>query len=98
MAREASEPGRCRLGAPVLVSGIVQPSVNWRLEAQESPDLGRAEILAVCFSPKAAEGQSASGMRGIFSAVQALEDICIVLPIVGAIHRCMAGGGAKSGE
>ena len=38
-----------------------------------------------------------SGMRGIFSAVRALEDTCIVPPLVGAIHRRIAGGGAKPG-
>ena len=39
-------------------------------------------------------------MRGIFSAVCALEDMCIVAPIVGAIHKRIAeggGGGAKPG-
>ena len=62
-------------------------------------DLGMAEVLAVCLSEKADEGQSASGMRGIFSTVRALEDMCIVPPFVGAIHRRIAGGGggAKQG-
>ena len=59
--------------------------------------MGMAEVLAVCLSEKADEGQSASGMRGIFSAVRALEDICIVPPLVGVIHRRIAGGGAKPG-
>ena len=36
-------------------------------------------------------------MRGIFSAVRALEDMCIVPPLVGAIHRRTAAGGAKPG-
>ena len=67
------------------------------VEARESPDLGIAKVLAVCLSEKSDEGQSASGMRGIFSAVRALEDVCIVPPLVGAIHRHIAGGGAKPG-
>ena len=67
------------------------------VEARESPDLEMAEVLAVCLSEKSDEGQSASGMRGIFSAVRALEDMCIIPPLVGAIHRCIAGGGAKPG-
>ena len=67
------------------------------VEARESPDLGMAEVLAVCLSEKSNEGQSASGMRGIFSAVRALEDMCIVPPLVGAIHRRIAAGGAKRG-
>ena len=58
-----------------------------------------AEVLAVCLSEKSDEGQSASGMRGIFSAVCALEDMCIIPPLVGIIHRRIAGGGggAKPG-
>ena len=39
------------------------------VEAQEKPDLGMAEVLAVCLSEKADEGHSTSGMRGIFSAI-----------------------------
>ena len=66
------------------------------IEVRESPDLRMAEVLALCFSVKADEGQSASGMRGIFSAVRALED-CAVPPLVGASHRRFAGGGAKLG-
>ena len=67
------------------------------LEARESPDLGMAEVLAVCLSKKSEEGESASGMRGIFSAVRALEDVCIIPPLVGAIHRRIAGGGGGGG-
>ena len=36
-------------------------------------------------------------MRGIFSAVCALEDMCIVPPLVGAINKHIAAGGAKPG-
>ena len=69
------------------------------VEAQESPDLGMAEVLVACLSEKSDEGQSASGMRGIFSAVRALEDMCIDPPLVGAIHRRIAGrGGAGQGR
>ena len=69
------------------------------VEARESPDPGIAEVLAVCLSEKSDEGQPASGMRGISSAVRALEDMRIVPPLVGAIHRRIAGGGggAKPG-
>ena len=56
-----------------------------------------AKVLAVCLSEKSDEGQSAPGMRGIFSAVRALEDMCIVPPLVGAIHRRIAAGGTKPG-
>ena len=67
------------------------------VEARESPDLGMAEVVAFCLFEKSEEGQSAPGMRGILSAVRALEDMCIVPPLVGAIHRRIAGGGAKPG-
>ena len=56
------------------------------IEARESPGLRMAEVLALCFSKKADEGQSASGMRRIFSAVRALEDTCAVPPLFGTIH------------
>ena len=36
-------------------------------------------------------------MRGIFSAVRALDDMCIFPPLVSAIHRRMVAGGAKPG-
>ena len=42
------------------------------VEAREGPDLGMAEVLAVCLSEKSDQGKSASAMRGIFSAVRAL--------------------------
>ena len=67
------------------------------VEARESQDLGLVEVLAVCLSGKSDEGQSASGMRGVFSAVRALEDLCIAPPLVGAIHRRIAAGGTKPG-
>ena len=54
-----------------------------------------AQVMAVCFSEKSDEGQSMSGIRGIFSAVHTLEHMCIVPPLVGAIHRHIAAGGAK---
>ena len=79
---------------PSEVSAIGQVAA---VEARESPDLGMAEVVAVCLSEKSDEGQSASGLRGIFSAVRALEDLCIVPPLVGAIHRRIAAGGAKPG-
>ena len=66
------------------------------VEVRESPDPGMAEVLALCLSEKLDEGQSASGMQGIFSAVRALEDMCIVPPLVGAIHGRIAGGGVPS--
>ena len=66
------------------------------VEARERRDLGMAEVLAVCLSEKPDEGRSNSGTRGIFSAVRALEDTCIVPPLVGAIHRRIARGGAPS--
>ena len=57
-----------------------------------------AEVLAVCLSEKGDDGRSASGMRGILSAVRALVHMCIVPPLVGAIHRRIrGGGGAKPG-
>ena len=94
MEKEASERERCRHGMPSTRrryrSAIGQLAA---VEARESPDLGMAEVLAVCLSEKSDEGQSASEMRGIFSAVRALEDMCIVPPLVGAIHRRIAGGG-----
>ena len=61
--------------------------------ARESPDLGMAEILAACLAEKSDEGYSTSGMRGIFAEVRALKDMCIVPPLLGAIHRRIAGGG-----
>ena len=67
------------------------------VEARESQDLGLAEVLAVCLSGMSDDGQSASRMRGIFSAVRALEHLCIVPPLVGPIHRRIAAGGNKSG-
>ena len=67
------------------------------VETREIHDLGLAEVLAVCLSEKSDEGQSASGIRGVFSAVRAPEDLCIVSPLVGAIHRCIAAGGTKPG-
>ena len=68
------------------------------VEARESPDLGVAEVMAMCLSEKSDEGQSASGMRGVLCAVRALGNMCIVLPLVGAIHRRIArrGGGVPS--
>ena len=67
------------------------------VEARESQDLGLAEVLVVCLSEKSDEGPSASGMRGVFSAVRALEDLCIVPPLLCAIHRRIAAGGSKPG-
>ena len=49
----------------------------------------------MCLSEKSDEGQSASGMRGVFSAVRALEDLCTVPPLVGATQRRIAAGGTK---
>ena len=46
----------------------------------------------MCLSENSDERKSASGMRGVFSAVRALEDQCIVPPLVGAIHTRIAGG------
>ena len=72
------------------------------VEARESPDLGMAEVLAVCLSKKSDEGQSTSGMRGIFSAVLPSKTCASSHPLwapslVGAIHRRIAAGGAKPG-
>ena len=64
------------------------------VEARESPHLGMAEVRAVCLFEKSDAGQSVSGMRGIFSAVRALEDIGIIPPPAGAIHRRIAAEGA----
>ena len=41
---------------------------------------------------RSGQGQSASGMRGIFAAVRALEDLCILPPTVLPLHRRIAGG------
>ena len=66
---------------------------------RESRDLGWLKFQKCgSLSEKSDEGRSASGMRGLFSAVRALEDICIVPPLVGAIHKRIAGRVAKPRE
>ena len=62
---------------------------------QQRPELGLQEVLAESLAARSGQGQSASGMCGIFAAVQALEDLCILPPTVLPLHRRIAGGGSQ---
>ena len=59
------------------------------------PALGLQEVLAESLATRSGQGQSASAMRGIFAAVWALEDLCILPPTVLPLHRRIAGGGSQ---
>ena len=62
---------------------------------RQRPELGLQEVLAESLAARSGQGQSASGMRGIFAAVRALEDLCILPPTVLLLHRRIAGGGSQ---
>ena len=62
---------------------------------RQRPDLGLQEFLAESLAVRSGQRQSASGMRGIFAAVRALEDLCILPPTVLPLHRRIAGGGSQ---
>ena len=62
---------------------------------QQRQDLGLQEVLAESLAVRSGQGQSASGMRGIFAAVLAREDLCILPPTVLLFHRRIAGGGSQ---
>ena len=71
-------------------------AINQLVETErQRPDLGLQEVLAESLAVRSDQGQSASGMRGIFAAVGALEDLCILPPTVLPLHRRIAGGGSQ---
>ena len=59
---------------------------------RQRPELGLQEVVAESLAARSGQGQSASGMCGIFAAFRALEDLCILPPTVLPLHRRIAGG------
>ena len=51
------------------------------------------EILSLCMAELAADGHSASGLRGLASAVRAAEDLALVPRVVAALHWRIAKSG-----
>ena len=62
---------------------------------RQRPNLGLKEVLAESLAVRSDQGRSALGMRGIFAAVRAMEDLCILPPTVLPLHRRIAGGGSQ---
>ena len=62
---------------------------------RQRPNLGLQEVLAESLAMRSGQGQSAWGMCGIFVAVRALKDLCILPPTVLPLHRRIAGGGSQ---
>ena len=55
------------------------------------------EILSLCMAERAADGHSASGLRGLASAVRAAEDLALVSRVVAALHWRIAKSGRGPG-
>ena len=55
------------------------------------------EILSLCMAERAADGHSASGLRGLASAVRAAEDLALVPRVVAALHWRIAKSGRGPG-
>ena len=55
------------------------------------------EILSLCMAGRAADGHSASGLRGLASAVRAAEDLALVPRVVAALHWRFAKSGRGPG-
>ena len=51
------------------------------------------EVLSLCMAERAADGHSASGLRGPASAVRAAEDLALVPRVVAALHWRIAKSG-----
>ena len=55
------------------------------------------EILSLCMAERAADGHSASGLRGLAFAVRAAEDLALVPRVVAALHWRIAKSGRGPG-
>ena len=55
------------------------------------------EVLSLCMAERAADGHSASGLRGLASAVRAAEDLALVPRVVAALHWRIAKSGRGPG-
>ena len=55
------------------------------------------EVLSLCMGERAADGHSASGLRGLASAVRAAEDLALVPRVVAALHWRIAKSGRGPG-
>ena len=55
------------------------------------------EVLSLCMAERAADGHSASGLRGLASAVRAAEDLALVPRVVAALHWRVAKSGRGPG-
>ena len=72
-------------------------AISQLVETEEQhPELGMQEVLAESLAARSGQGQSASGMRGIFAAVRAPEDLCIIPPTVLLLYHRIAGGAGPS--
>ena len=55
------------------------------------------ELLSLCMAERAADGHSASGLRGRASAVRAAQDLALVCRVVAALHWRIAKSGRGPG-
>ena len=61
------------------------------------PTKALPEVLSLCMAERAADGHSASGLRGLASAVRAAEDLALVPRVVAALHWRIANSGRGPG-
>ena len=61
------------------------------------PTKALPEVLSLCMAERAADGHSASGLRGLASAVRAAEDLALVPRVVAALYQRIAKSGRGPG-
>ena len=61
------------------------------------PTKALPEVFSLCMAERAADGHSASGLRGLASAVRAAEDLALVPRVVAALHWRIAKSGRGPG-